>query len=179
MKDHLPAMIFLRELYPNKMEVLRVLIDETIDLKEEVQKFLHDNSGERWLELHTMDFSVGVDDGKELNVVMVAVGEIDYQIEQMERSIADMELPASMGEYDTAAFTDRYRDEKRFSRSHIRALNTGWSKNRLVKNTFSSRPMCSICCVNLMATNRLTSYRMAITRNLPPSELRGKTCNSY
>jgi len=38
--DHLNATIFLRELYPDKNEVARALLDDTAHLKPEAQKYI-------------------------------------------------------------------------------------------------------------------------------------------
>jgi hypothetical protein len=43
-KDYLNAAIFLRELYPNKTEVVRALYDDTAHLNKEAQKFLYETS---------------------------------------------------------------------------------------------------------------------------------------
>ena len=40
LKDHLSAATFLRELYPGKHEVARVLLDDTAHLKEDARRFL-------------------------------------------------------------------------------------------------------------------------------------------
>jgi transposase len=54
--DHLNAAMFLRELYPDKREVGRVLHRDICHLNEEAQKLLFEASFDRWLELHTLDF---------------------------------------------------------------------------------------------------------------------------
>ena len=46
-KDYLHAAIFLRELYPDRNEVARVLYDDTSLLKEDVQKFIWDRLAHR------------------------------------------------------------------------------------------------------------------------------------
>ncbi len=125
LKDYLDAAVFLREIYPSKQELARVLFDDTSHLKKEAYKFLLEKSLEYWLETHTFDFSLGTnDDGKELNVLKIAVGELDPELEQGERLIQDMTIPPSMGEFDTAAFTDRYINQKVHIRLRIRAIQT-------------------------------------------------------
>jgi hypothetical protein len=45
-------------------------------------------------------------------------------LEQGELSIRDLALPSGMGEFDTAAFTDRYVSKKEWLRLRIRAVHT-------------------------------------------------------
>lgn len=111
--DTLQAVVFLRELYPNKQEVARMLLDETSHLNDEARKFLWETSLERWLDVHTLDFSLGgKKDGQERNVLMISVGELESELLQWERVIADMNVPPGMDPFDTAAFTDRFYREK-------------------------------------------------------------------
>lgn len=125
LQDHLYAAIFLRELYPVRRDFLRVLYDDTSHLKEEAQKFIDKTSLEYWIDTHTLDFSLAVDDsGEEKNVLAIGVGEIKPELDQWERSIQDLKLPLGMGEFDTAAFTDRYNYKKEYIRLRIRAVHT-------------------------------------------------------
>ena len=125
LKDYLYTAIFLREIYPSSLELGSVLYDETSHLKEEEYKFLMENSLEYWLDTHKIDFSLGTnDDGKELNVLKIAVGELDPEIDLAERSIQDKTIPTGMGEFDTAAFTDRYNNQKVHMRLRIRGIQT-------------------------------------------------------
>lgn len=127
-KDHLNAAIFLRELYPNKMEVARTLYDDTAGLNKEQQKFLYETSLNRWLEVHTVDLGFkddeDEDEGNRRNLLMVAAGTIDAELEQWERAVSDLSLPPGMGEFDTAAFTDRFVERKAAIRMRINALHT-------------------------------------------------------
>jgi hypothetical protein len=91
----------------------------------EAKKYLWEKSAEYWLDTHTLDFSLGTDDkGDELNVLSIAMSEIDSELEQWERSIADLQVPAGMGEYDTAAFADKYSRQKAEIRLRMKALQT-------------------------------------------------------
>src|SRR3954469_16577986 len=75
-KDHLNAAFFLRELYPDRNEVGRMILNDMPHLKKEVQKFVFDKSLNRWLEVHTVDFGLNTDeDGKDRNILRVGVGE--------------------------------------------------------------------------------------------------------
>jgi len=125
LRDYLYAAIFLREMYPVRREFIRVLYDDTSHLKEETQKFLDKQSFEYWLDTHTLDFSLSLsENGEERNVLAMAIGEMDSELEQWERAIVDMTIPSGMGEYDTAAFTDQYTREKAHIRLRIKAIQT-------------------------------------------------------
>jgi len=125
LKDYLYAAVFLREMYPVKREFLRVLYDDTSHLKKEAQKFLVEKSLEYWLDTHTLDYSLATnEDGEECNILTFGVGQIASELEQGELSIKDLKLPQGMGEFDTAAFTDRYMNKKEWLRLRIRAVHT-------------------------------------------------------
>ncbi len=47
MQDHLNAAFFLRELYPNRDEVGRMILDDARTLKDEAAKFIYEHSAER------------------------------------------------------------------------------------------------------------------------------------
>jgi hypothetical protein len=125
LQDFLYAAVFLREMYPNKHECIRILYDDTSHLKKDAQKFIWEHSLEYWLDTHTLDFSLGTNDkGKEKNVLAIGISEIDPELEQWERSIADLQVPSGMGEYDTAAFTDQYTNQKAQIRLRMKAMQT-------------------------------------------------------
>ena len=125
LQDHFHTAVFLREFYPARKEFLRILYDDTSHLKSEAQKYLDKQSLEHWLEIHTLDFSMGTNEkGEERTVLTIPVGEIKSEIDQWERSIDDLKLPVGMGEFDTAAFTDRYNGQKVEIRLRIKACYT-------------------------------------------------------
>ena len=125
LKDYLYTAFFLREMYPSKQELIHVLYDDTSHLNKEAQKFLWEKSLEYWLELHTLDFNpLGNDNGEERKVFKIGVGELDPELEQCERSIHDMTIHPAMGEFDAAAFTDRYNNLKAQIRLRIKAIQT-------------------------------------------------------
>ena len=125
LQDYLYAAVFLREMYPSKRELIRVLYDDTNHLKEEAQKYLYEQSLEYWLDTHTLDFTLGSnEEGEDRNVLAVAVGEIDPELEQWKNSIDDMNVPSGMGKYDTAAFTDEFTRNKATFRLRMKALHT-------------------------------------------------------
>jgi hypothetical protein len=125
LRDHMYTAVFLRELYPVNREFLRVLYDDTSHLKKDALKFLAKKSLEYWLDTHTLDYSLATnEDGEERNILAVGVGQIASELEQGELSIRDLTLPSGMGEFDTAAFTDRYMRTKELLRLRIRAVHT-------------------------------------------------------
>ena len=128
LKDYLPAAIFLRELYPSNKAAMQAMHDDLQHLKPKSRKFLAEKSLNAWLDTHTLPFNMtpdeeGLDEGEQHKVLAAAVGEIDTEIEQWERSIADLTLPSGMGEFDTAAFTDRYSEQKAACRLRIKGLH--------------------------------------------------------
>ena len=127
-KDFINTAIFMRELYPDRKEVSRVLFDDTAHLTKEAYNFIRKTSLERWLEAHTLDFGFpddeDADSGNKRNVLRIAVGEIDPELDQWERAIADLTLPPGMEPFDAAAFTDRFIREKANIRLRIKALQT-------------------------------------------------------
>ena len=122
-QDYLYSAVFLREMYPNRRECMRILMDDISHLKKDARHFIWDRSAEYWLDTHTIDFSLGeTDDGEERNILAIGVSDIGPDIDQSERAISDLQLPPGMGEYDTAAFTDRHVTLKSQMRLRIRAL---------------------------------------------------------
>lgn len=121
-KDYLNAAFFLRELYPDKQEVGRIILDDMPHLKKEAQEFVFKISFERWLAAHTFDFGFGEDDAQQ-NVLVIGIGEIDAELDQLERTIDDMKLPPGMTAFDIAAFTDGGIQLKGQVRLRIKALH--------------------------------------------------------
>lgn len=125
LNDYFFTAVFLREFYPERREFISILEDDISHLKLEEKQFIDKTSLEYWLDSHTLKFSLGTnDEGLEKNVLAIGVGEIKSDIEQWERSIKDLTLPTGMGEFDTAAFTDRYNEKKGWMRLRIRAAQT-------------------------------------------------------
>lgn len=124
-KDYFHTAIFLRELIDDKKEITRVLLDDTSHLKEDAQKFILETSFEYWLDSRTFEQTSDAPTSEgEKKVLVISVGEFPAELEQCERYISDLVLPPSMGEYDSAAFTDRYNIRKAQLRLRIRAINT-------------------------------------------------------
>lgn len=109
--DYMNIALFLRDLVDDKNEIFRILSDDTSpSIKENSQKYIWEHSYTRWLTYRTLPFAVSVDNdtGKSINILVVSVGEFPEELKQCEKSIADLAIPPTMGEYDSAAFTDRY-----------------------------------------------------------------------
>lgn len=129
-KDFLNAAVFLRELHPERDEVVRALYEDISHLRPEAIDFIMKTSTERWLELHDLGFTVtgGDEDhlpeGQRRTVLKVAVGEIDHELAQWEATISDMAIPSGMSSFDVAAFTDQFTREKAQMRLRIKALQT-------------------------------------------------------
>jgi len=113
LQDFLFAAVFLREMYPNRRELSRVICEDAKHLNLDAQKFVLEQSLEYWLETHTIDFSLGTNErGEEKNILALSISEIDPELDQLERECADMKVPSGMGAFDTAAFADQYSNRK-------------------------------------------------------------------
>ncbi|MCX5494247.1 hypothetical protein OSH11_06020 [Kaistia dalseonensis] len=125
-QDHLNAAFFLRELYPRKTEVERILYEDMRHLKEEALKFVLKHSLERWLEVHTMDYPLvhEEDEDNERTVLEVATGEIESQLRQWGAVIAELKPPAGLTAFDAAAFHDAANRERATIRLRLSALQT-------------------------------------------------------
>jgi hypothetical protein len=121
--DTYSVVLFLRELYPDRRQLEAAFYDATKHLKNEARKFVWENTFEHWLDERTLDYSLDSDD-PEKKVLGIGVGDLKLEIEQLEQSIGDFQLPQGMGEFDTAAFTDRYGQMKGQIRLKIRACHT-------------------------------------------------------
>ncbi len=122
MGDSFNVVVFLRELYPDRHQLKVAFFEETQRLKKDAQDFLWKTTQDRWLEERSLDYSLADDEDK--NVLAMGVGDLIREIEQMEKSIGDLRLPLGMGEFDTAAFTDRHSQLKSQMRLKIRACHT-------------------------------------------------------
>lgn len=124
-KDYFHTAIFLRELIDDRKEISRILLDDTSHLKDDAQKLLLQTSLEQWLDSrtieHTLETSKSDNDKK---VFVISVGEFSSDLEQCEGRISDLTLPPTMGEYDSAAFTEQYEARKAQFRLRIRTINT-------------------------------------------------------
>jgi len=122
-QDHLNATLFLHELYADKEQTNRVFYEDTVKLNDEQRKYIWQRALDIWLAGRTLPYSLDPDD-EEKNVLVVGAGDLDSEIIQIERSIQDMVVPPGMGEFDTAAFADRYTARKGGMRLRINAVQT-------------------------------------------------------
>ena len=127
-QDHLNAAIFVRELYPKKEEVARILYDDAQHLSDDAKKFIWERSLDRWLEIHTMDFAFPLsdfDDGKERTVLKVAAGEIEPELAQWQATLAELTPPPGLTALSMLRRSDDAANSQRASvRLRITALNT-------------------------------------------------------
>jgi hypothetical protein len=122
-KDHLNMATFLWELLYKRQDVVRALHPDVSDLTVETQTFLLKTSHQRWLDLHTLDFALSPDK-PDHNIFCITAGELDPELQQWERTIAETVVPPNMDPYDTAAFTDSYNEKKANFRLRVKALQT-------------------------------------------------------
>lgn len=120
--DTFNVVMFLRELYPDRHQLRLAFFEETRHLSKERQEYIWKITQDRWIEERTIPSSGSVEHEDD-KVLAMGAGELRREIEQMEGSIADLCLPPGMGEFDTAAFTDRYSSLKVQMRAKIRACN--------------------------------------------------------
>lgn len=123
LRDYYNSTMFLRELYPDVCQLRQAFYDDTNGLKEEAIKYLWEKSQEDWLNGRTLGFSISSED-RDKNVLVYGVGELKSELDQLEKSIEDMRLPNGMGEFDLAAFTDRYSSHKAQFRLMIKGIHT-------------------------------------------------------
>lgn len=123
--DYLNAAIFMRELYPNKEEVVRTIYDMASKIDSEAQKFIYERSLDRWLEIHDMEFlsSGQHEKGEDPTILKIAVGEIEPEIKRCQAMIDDVSIPQGMHHFDTAAFYHENLEMKLHLRRRIQALN--------------------------------------------------------
>jgi hypothetical protein len=119
--DTFNVIMFIRELGPDIPQLKISLRDETQHLSEAARTQLWQVTQERWIQERTCQTLSSDDEGR--NVLGMGVGELFRDIENMERSIDDLQIPSGLGEYDAAAFTDQYVRLKGEMRLKIRACN--------------------------------------------------------
>lgn len=122
MGDSFNAVIFLRELSPDDKQFSDAFFAETSNLKPEAQQLLWKVTAERWLSTRTVRRTSDSPDESD-GVLVTGIAEIAAEIEQLEKTITDLQLPPGMGAYDIAAFTDRYSVMKSRARLKISTYN--------------------------------------------------------
>jgi hypothetical protein len=156
--DLFNIIVFLRELHPDRNQLQVAFFEETQHLKKEAREFLWKTTRDRWIEERSL--SCSVDSGKDdRNVLALGVGELIREAEQMERVIQDLTLPAGMGEFDTAAFTDRNTRLKGEMRLKVRACHAILERVRTRCLNYATR------IESQLATSESTSDFMASCQN--------------
>jgi hypothetical protein len=122
MRGTFNAVVFLRELSPDVQQLRTSFHEATQHLSEAATDQVLQVTIELWLHERTFSDKV-VPDEADRNVLVMGVGDLYREIENMERSIEDLRLPPGLGEYDTAAFTDQNAKLKAHMRLKIRACN--------------------------------------------------------
>lgn len=136
MNDYFNSALFLWDLFEDKKDVARAIMDDAESLGKEGQQHLYNESHKKWLVTRTLPFSLGsLDSGEEKNILIMSVGEFQSDLEQCERQIMDLKIPSSMGEFDSAAFMDRYSRIKYQLRLRIKAI--GMIKSKILNHCFS------------------------------------------
>ncbi len=122
--DSFNTIAFLRELFPDKDQFQAAFFEELKDLNKEAKQFLWEKTLDHWINERSLDYKLNTKNHEEQKVIAMGVGELIREVEQMEKAIDDLTLPKGMGEFDTAAFTDRNIELKGQARQKIRACNT-------------------------------------------------------
>lgn len=135
--DVFHTILFLKELRPDKKQSDQAFYDEVKDLNEDAQKFLWATVGEHWLEGRTLDYSVTDDPDK--TVLVLGVGEMKKEIDNLRDTISDLKAPDGMDGYDLAAFTDRYDSTKSQFRLRLSGISSILERVRTRCFNYASR----------------------------------------
>jgi hypothetical protein len=132
---------FLRETSSSKADFERQFYAETQHLKDEAIKFLWQQSLKDWVEGRTIELLAHKKDrrGETENILTPGVGELQREVEQLEKSSEELRVPTGMGEFDTAAFADDYSNQKAALRLRIRADHTVLERVRTRCHEYASR----------------------------------------
>lgn len=120
--DTFNVIMFLRELRPDTHQLQMSFFQEAQHLNEDARNQLWRDTQTRWIEERTLNCSLDPDD-EDNKVLVWGVGQLKREIEQTEKSIEDLRLPEGMGEFDTAAFTDRYQNLREQLRLKIQSYS--------------------------------------------------------
>lgn len=136
--DLFNVIIFSRELHPNQRQIKETFYEETKDLKPEAKEFLWKKTTESWIDERDLQYSLDPE-REDRTVLALGVGELQADLINLEKSIADLTLPSGMGEFDTAAFTDRYLEKKSELRLRIKSTQTILERIRTRCMVYASR----------------------------------------
>jgi hypothetical protein len=120
--DVFNVIMFLRELRPDTHQLQLSLFQEAQHLNEDARNQLWKDTQDRWIQERTLNCSLDPDD-EDNKVLVWGVGQLKREIEQLEKSIEDLRLPEGMGEFDTAAFTDRTQNLRAQMRLKIQSCS--------------------------------------------------------
>lgn len=122
--DHLYSIIFMRHLYKNSKEGLWHMCEDIGALPKELVKYIDKKSFNIWLQTHTIStyLSNEFDEGEEKNVLNFTIGEISNEILHLEAAISELVCPQGLTPFDTAAFLDKFTQQKFLIRNRIKML---------------------------------------------------------
>lgn len=132
------TIMFLRELYPDKRQLNSAFYDEVNHLKKDAQEHIWNTTTEHWIAERTMGYSP-IEGEPDKTVLALGVGEMQKELTYIEKKIADLSIPTGLGEYDAAAFTDRYNSTKSRLRLRMSAINTIMERIRTRCLNYASR----------------------------------------
>lgn len=135
--DVFNTLLFLKELRPDKKQSDQAFYDEVKDLKKEAQEFLWKTVGEHWLEGRTLGYRITDDPDK--TVLVMGVGEMKKEIDNLRETISDLKAPDGMDGYDLAAFTDRYDSTKSQFRLKLSGISSILERIRTRCFNYASR----------------------------------------
>jgi hypothetical protein len=122
--DYLNAAVFLREFHTDQTQFRRVFAEDTAKLNEEQQKYVWQKSLDVWIDGRAND-NMGDQNappGDRKCLIPFSAGQLDSEIERIERSAADLVVSPGMAPFDVAAFTDKFVTQKAMLRGHAQNL---------------------------------------------------------
>lgn len=137
MGDTFSSVLFLRELSADKKQFDSECYDEVKHLKKEAQEFVWKTTHEHWLEGRDLGYSLT--DNPDESILINGVGELVKEVVHLKDRINDFKIPDTMGEYDSAAFTDKYDSVKTSIRLKIKANSTVLERVRTRCLNYASR----------------------------------------
>lgn len=137
LNDTFNVIMFSREM-SSPMQTVGLFHDDIKHLNQEARDTLLKTTRHLWMVERTLDILADPDD-ENRNVLTLGVGELHREVERLTNAISDFKLPPGMGEFDTAAFTDRYDGLKSDMHLRIMACNTVLERVRTRCLNFASR----------------------------------------
>lgn len=123
-KDYFHTAIFLMELSDVPDEIKTTFFYDTSALNDNAQKEIFSEAVKAWIATRKCNLDTGVgQNNDEKNILSLSVGAFSSELEQCELTIRDFKLPPNLGEFDVAAFTDKYTLFSLQLRNRIRQVN--------------------------------------------------------